>query len=144
VLGRFDAALQAYRESVVTAQRMIQARPGDKDWPVALRLSVTQMGIIAYRLVIAHEAALGLEAAEQTVKLAPDLVWLQGNRAHALMFLERTDAARAIYLQYRGTKNVWNQQSWEEFVLQQFSELRGLGLSCPLMDEIEDRFASRG
>jgi hypothetical protein len=60
------------------------------------------------------------------------------------MFLERTDAARAIYLQYRGTKNVWNQQSWEEFVLQQFSELRGLGLSCPLMDEIEDRFASRG
>ena len=60
------------------------------------------------------------------------------------MLLGRVDEARALYLQYRGTKNVLDQKSWETIVLEDFGELRKAGLINPLMDEIEKQFAAAG
>ena len=60
------------------------------------------------------------------------------------MFLGRVDAARALYLQYRGTKKVMNGKSWETVILEDFADLRKAGLTHPLMGEIETTFASRG
>ena len=60
------------------------------------------------------------------------------------MFLNRTDEARILYLKYRGTKNVVGEKSWEASVLEDFAELRKAGLTNPLMDEIERRFAAGG
>jgi hypothetical protein len=60
------------------------------------------------------------------------------------MFLDHAEEARALYLQYRGRKNVQDQKSWEALVLGQFAELRNAGLTHPLMDEIEKRFADGG
>jgi hypothetical protein len=57
------------------------------------------------------------------------------------MFLDRVDEARALYLKYRGTKNVVGEKSWEAAVLEDFAELRKAGLTHPLMDEIEKQFA---
>ena len=93
---------------------------------------------------MARQFASALESAEQTISLAPDMIWLYSNRAHALMFLDRTDEARALYLQYRGAKNVWEQESWEDFILGAFVELGQAGLTHPLMDEIEKRFTAGG
>ena len=72
------------------------------------------------------------------------MIWLYSNRAHALMFLDRTDEARVLYLQYRGQKNVEEQKSWETVIVDDFAKLRKAGLSRPLMDEIEKQFADRG
>jgi hypothetical protein len=47
-------------------------------------------------------------------------------------------------MQYRGHKNVHDQQSWEDVILEDFAELRKAQLAHPLMDEIEKRFASGG
>jgi hypothetical protein len=85
-----------------------------------------------------------LEAADQAISLAPDLVWIYTNRAHALMFLGRSDEARAIYVRYRGQTGVQDGKSWEVLVLEDFAELRKAALTNPLMDEIEDRFKSQG
>jgi hypothetical protein len=71
---------------------------------------------------MARQFASALESAEQTISLAPGMIWLYSNRAHALMFLGRSDEARALYLQYR----------------------RKAGLTHPLMDEIEKRFTAGG
>jgi hypothetical protein len=60
------------------------------------------------------------------------------------MFLNRTDEARALYLKYRGAKNVEGDKSWETVILEDFAELRKAGLSHPLMDEIESKFTTRG
>jgi hypothetical protein len=59
------------------------------------------------------------------------------------MFLERGDAARAVYLRYRGEQRVVGDKSWEAAVVEDFAELRQAGLTHPLMDEIETLFASR-
>ncbi|HEY6466748.1 MAG TPA: hypothetical protein VIY69_12195, partial [Candidatus Acidoferrales bacterium] len=69
------------------------------------------------------------------------------------MFLGRIDEARALYLKYRGQKNVLsNGKPWEAVVLGDFVgeavvlgdfvELRKAGLTNPLMDEIEKLFTS--
>lgn len=73
----------------------------------------------------------------QTFKL---FVSSPGNRAHALMFLGRTDEARAIYLAHRGEQI--NGKTWEQQTLADFAELRKAGLTNPLMDEIEKAFAA--
>jgi hypothetical protein len=51
---------------------------------------------------------------------------------------------RSLYLRYRGEKKVQDEKSWETVVLEDFAELRKVGLTHPLMDEIEARFAARG
>jgi len=55
--------------------------------------------------------------------------WLYTNLAHALMFLNRVDDAQSIYLQRRGEK--LGNKSWEDTILEHFSELRRAGLSHP-------------
>jgi hypothetical protein len=56
------------------------------------------------------------------------------------MFLGRTDEARALYLKYRGRKDVSEGKSWEIVVQEDFAQLRKVGLSDPLMDAIEKLF----
>jgi hypothetical protein len=60
------------------------------------------------------------------------------------MFLGRIDEARALYLKYRGQKDVLDGKSWEAVILEDFAELRKAGLTNPLMDEIEKLFTSAG
>ena len=88
--------------------------------------------------------ARALEAADQAILASPNKIWLYTNRSHALMFIGRVDEARALYLQYRGQKNVEGEKTWEIVVLEDFAELRKGGLNHPLMDEIERRFTGPG
>jgi hypothetical protein len=92
--------------------------------------------------VLARNFASGFEAADLVTSLAPDKIWLQGNRAHALMLIGRVDEARVLYLRYRGEKNVLSGKPWESLVLEDFAEMRKAGLTHPLMDEIEKGFAA--
>jgi hypothetical protein len=59
------------------------------------------------------------------------------------MFLGRANEARALYLQYRGAKNVQDEKSWEAVVLDDFAELRKAGLTHPLLDQIRTTFTAR-
>ncbi|HLC08611.1 MAG TPA: tetratricopeptide repeat protein, partial [Methyloceanibacter sp.] len=102
---------------------------------------IEKIGGLAYNFMLAHDFAKALEAADEGISLAPDKIWLYTNRAHALMFLGRVDEARALYLQYRRTKNVQDEKSWETAILEDFAELRKAGLINPLMDEIEKQFS---
>src|SRR5262249_61816835 len=84
------------------------------------------------------------ECADQAIALAPDLVWIQTNRAHALMFLGRAAEARTLYLRYRDEERVLGDKSWKTATLEDFAELRQAGLTHRLMDEIAKLFAGRG
>jgi hypothetical protein len=142
--GKLDAALSVYRDCLTIAERLTKAHPGDSSWQDALRFSINQIDFPSCGFVVARAFALALEAVEQAISLAPDIIWFYTNRAHALMFLDRTDEARALYLQYRGQKNVEGQKSWEVVILEDFAEFRKVGLARPLMDEIEKQFAEGG
>jgi tetratricopeptide (TPR) repeat protein len=142
--GKLDAALKSFREGVAIALARTKAHPDNATWQNHLRGGVVQVGAHAWRLVLAREFGSGLEAADAAIALAPDIIWLHANRAHALLFLERAAEARDLYLQYRARKNVQDQKSWEDVILGDFAALRAAGLVHPLMDEIEQRLATGG
>ena len=142
--GKLDEALKAYRDSLAIAERLAATDRSNTQWQNDLQFSIGRIGDLAYRFVLARNFARALEASDQAISLAPDQIWLYTNRAHALMFLNRVDEARALYLHYRGEKNVQTGKSWETSVLEDFAELRKAGLTHPLMDEIEKRFAAGG
>ena len=124
----------AIRESLAAADR------SNSQWRNDLDRVIGRIGGLAYRLVLDGEFAVALEAADQAISLAPEEIWLYANRAHALMFLGRTDGARALYLKYRGRKDVFEGKSWETVVQEDFAGLRKAGLSNPLMEAIEKLF----
>jgi len=142
--GKLTEALQAYRDSLAVIERLAGADPTNAQWQQDLQYSIGRIGGIAYAFVLARNFVAALEAADQAISLASGQVWLRMNRAHALMFLGRADEARALYLQYRGTKNVQDNKSWETVILEDFADLRRAGLTHPVMEEIERKFNTSG
>jgi tetratricopeptide (TPR) repeat protein len=137
-------ALKCYRNSLAIRQRLLALDSGNAQWQSDLRAMVDRIGGLAYSFLLARDFTSALDAADQTIALAPDLVWLYSNRAHALMLLGRTDEARNAYVKYRGEAIVNDGKSWESAILEDFAELRAAGLTDPLMDEIEKLFTSAG
>jgi tetratricopeptide (TPR) repeat protein len=142
--GQLEEALAAYRDSLAIRKALVAKDASNADWQSDLQSTIEEIGGLAYNFVLAHDFATALEATDEAISLAPDNIWLYTNRAHALMFLGRVDEARALYLQYRGTKNVLGEKSWELAILDDFADLRKAGLTNPLMDEIEKQFTAAG
>jgi tetratricopeptide (TPR) repeat protein len=142
--GKLDEAFKAYRDDLAIAERLAAADRSNSGWQRDFQISIGRIGGLAYRFVLARKFAIALEAADEAIALAPEKIWLYTNRAHALMFLNRTDEARALYLKYRGAQKVTGDKSWEAVILEDFAELRKAGLSHPLMDEIESKFSTGG
>jgi tetratricopeptide (TPR) repeat protein len=97
--------------------------------------TASAMGSLAWYALFAREFDQALRSSQRGAALAPDLVWIRTNLAHALMFLGRADEARAIFLQNRGKR--LGDREWEQVVLEDFGIFRQARLSAPLMDEIE-------
>jgi tetratricopeptide (TPR) repeat protein len=132
--------LTAYQTGLAIARRLISLNPSNASWQRDMQFTISKMGELSYRLVLVGEFAKALEAVDQTISNAPDKIWLYANRAHALMFLDRAEEARALYLQYRGEQDVLG-KPWNAVILEDFAELRKAGLIHPLMDEIEKQLA---
>jgi tetratricopeptide (TPR) repeat protein len=142
--GKLEEALRAYRDGLAIAERLAVADGSNTLWQNDLQYVIGKIGGLAWRFVLARSFANALEVADQAIALAPSKIWLYANRAHALMFLDRLDEARALYLKYRGEKDVGGGKSWDTFVVEDFAALRKAGLMHPLMDEIEAKFAAGG
>jgi tetratricopeptide (TPR) repeat protein len=142
--GNPDDALRTYRDSLAITERLLAANHSNAQWQRDLNFIASRICGLGYKFVLAREFAKALDAADQALALTSDSVWFNLVRAHALMFLGRPDEARAVYLQYRGRKNVVGDKSWDAAVRQNFAELRKAGLSNPLMDQIEQEFSSAG
>jgi WD40 repeat protein/energy-coupling factor transporter ATP-binding protein EcfA2 len=84
-----------------------------------------------------NDFRVALEAAELGITFDPEQTWITMNRAHALMFLGRTQDARKEYLAHRG---MIREGQWEKLVVDDFQALRGRGHEHSLMIEIERLF----
>ena len=104
---------------------------------------IGRIGFLSFDFLLAGDFAKAIAVADEVIALAPEEQWLYTKRAHALMFVGRIEEARALYLKYRGTKNVHG-RSWETVILEDFVELRKAGLVHTLMDEIEKLFTAGG
>jgi tetratricopeptide (TPR) repeat protein len=141
--GKIDDALASYRESLALMKKLTKADPENEGWKGDLQFSVSKVGGLAFNFELAGNFATALQVADEAIALAPDQIWLYTNKAHALMFLGRTDEARELYRKYRGTQ-LQKDKPWEAAVLEDFAAFRKAQLSNPLMDEIEKEFSSQG
>lgn len=130
--GSYAQALALQRTMVArieAAETADAGKPGPK--------TADALGNLAWYALIARDFAEALAAAERARKLAPDQIWVDTNRAHALVFLGRMQEARRIYLAHKGaalTKD--GGKTWEGMLADDFEELRKRGLAHATFDEI--------
>jgi tetratricopeptide (TPR) repeat protein len=142
--GELMQALAAFRSALMIRQALIKLGPRNGQWQKDLQTSADRLGELSYKFVLARDFATALTVVDEAITVAPGTIWLYGNRAHALMFLGRTDEARALYLQYRGRTGVEGNKSWTDVITADFTELRQAGLTSPLMDQIETALRGGG
>jgi hypothetical protein len=90
---------------------------------------------VAIQFILAREFKNALEAIELALPQMPRSVDLNVVRAHALMFLGRTEEARALYEEFRELRN-YMALSGIELIVNHFGMMRAAGLIHPLMHEI--------
>jgi hypothetical protein len=91
---------------------------------------------VAIQFILAREFKNALEAIELALPEMPRSVDLNVVRAHALMFLDRTEEARALYQEFRELRN-YRALSGIELVINHFEMMRAADLIHPLMHEIQ-------
>ena len=101
------------------------------------RKTAEALGSLAWQALFAHNYVEALAASERGFALAPHLLWIETNRAHALLFLGRTDEARALYLEHKDRRLFHgSDDTWEEAVAADFDKLREAGSSHSAVAEI--------
>jgi tetratricopeptide (TPR) repeat protein len=94
------------------------------------RNTAVALGNLAWSAVVARSYSEALDAAERATSLAPDLLWLKGNLAHALLFAGRIDEAKQIYLANKG-KVLRGNELWDSAIHNDFAFLRAAGVLEP-------------
>src|SRR5262249_49798208 len=135
--GRYADALrllEARAASVEDAEVKQDGKPGKK--------TALELIDLSWAAIFARDFAKALDASKRSILLDPgDGVTYDVNRAHALMFLGRTEDARALYSKHR-SKNLrqGDDRVWDTVIIEDFAQLRKAGLDHPLMAEIETLF----
>jgi tetratricopeptide (TPR) repeat protein len=131
--GHYDEAYKLAKAHAAAAEAYdnnTTGKPGD--------ITADALASLSWFALFAHRYAEAITAAERAIKLAPNDLVPETNRAHALMFLGRTDEARAIYLAHKDAKV--GSKTWNEVIPEDFAKLRKAGFTDPLMAEIETAF----
>ena len=139
---RFDAANAVFRRNIALTKAIAAKHASNEQAPEDFSNAIDAFGGTAYHAVLAHDFEEALEIADEAIALAPGKIWLNSNRAHALMFLGREDEAREIYLKYRGVEKALGDRAWDDVILTDFTEIRQSGIDHPLMGEIEAAFGA--
>lgn len=130
-LQRFSDALRIAEKSVEALQPF-----SDLGVDVALDLADAQNNVAWYAL-FNHEFEKARDAADQAIAAAPQALSVKLNKAHALMFLDRSEEASLLYLAHQ-EEAVHEGMSWNQAIKSDFSALRKAGLDRSLMDQIEE------
>jgi hypothetical protein len=128
--GRYDEAFKVARANASAAQAFeiqTSGKAGD--------LTASGLSRLSWYALFARQYATALDAAERSIKLKPDDLEPETNRAHALMFLGRATEAKTIYVAHKGEP--LNGKKWEEVIADDFAQLRKAGITHPFMDEAE-------
>jgi hypothetical protein len=93
---------------------------------------------VAWSALFAQEFPKALTAADRAHALFPDDLGIETNRAHALIFMERGEEAKALYLAHKGKPlSDKDNRLWERVITDDFEKFRKAGLTHPMMADIE-------
>jgi tetratricopeptide (TPR) repeat protein len=128
--GKAAEALENYRKSLgirekaaaltESAETAEGGKPGEK--------TARALGSLAWGALLARSFEKALTASDQAIALAPDLLWLKTNRAHALMFLGRNQEAQNLYLKFKGQMIPSRHEPWDVVIANDFTQFRKIGL----------------
>ena len=82
--GRHREALAVAEEWAKAAEKSEGKKPG--------AATATALGYVAWYALFAKRPNRALSASERAMALQPDMLWIETNRAHALLFLGRDKA----------------------------------------------------
>ncbi len=129
-------ALQAKLAAAMEkAEREMAGKPGPDTAAALLDLSW-------YRL-FDRDFRGALAASDRAIAIEPERIVYATNKAHALMFLGRGRAARALYLRHKGQRLGKDGKLWEAAILDDFKEFEKRGLKNRQMGEIEALLAGK-
>ncbi len=141
--GQFDEA----GESLLAGLGILLGLPADRGASSERTREVDEiaekMDDVILRLILARAFPLGLRSADRALAVARERMSFQAGRAHSLMFLDRTEEARALYFRFAGRRDVRRARSWNGVIAEDFARFRRGGLTSPLMNEIEATLATR-
>ena len=138
---RLSDAFAVFDDNIKLGKVILEQLPNDASAKTKMQASASELGGLSYQLALAGDFATALKAADDALEVMPDQVWIQANRAHALLFLGHPDKAREIYLRYRGQKTNGD-RLWDADLRADFTDLRKHGHASPVMDEVEAQLAS--
>ena len=88
--------------------------------------------------LFAREFTKALAFADRARSLFPNDLMIESYRAHALMFLERGEESKVLYLAHKGEPvSGLDGKLWERVIVGAFSDFREAGLTHPMMADIE-------
>ena len=91
---------------------------------------------MAFVHVLKRDFQKAIDVADDAIRVLPNSTWPNLRRAHALMLLNRTDEARALYCHF-GVGKATPELTWRDIICSDFSVMRNAGLSHSLMVETE-------
>ena len=94
-----------------------------------------ELRTVAWYALFTKDFPKALSVADRSHALFPDSLSVETNRAHALMFLERGEESKALYLAHKGA--LMSDGFWERVIAEDFAEFRKAGLTHPMMADIE-------
>jgi hypothetical protein len=74
--------------------------------------------------------------------LLPDDLQIERARAYALMFLERGEESKTLYVAHKGEVFKSDNQLWEQVIAEDFAKFRKAGLTSPMMADVEKELGS--
>jgi TPR repeat protein len=94
------------------------------------------MSNVAYQWLLVGVPANALSMANFALVQPSDQIWMEVNKADALMLLGQTDAARAAYLKHKAADPDGKGSTWGADILEDFDTFRSIGIKNPLMAEV--------
>jgi TPR repeat protein len=131
--GRYAEALQQQEVLAAKIEAMETKREGKPGKETAQAL-----GGVVWLALFTREFTKALTVADRAHALFPGHIGIESNRAHALMFREHGEDAKALYLANKGKLvSALDGKLWERAIAEDFAEFRKAGLTHPMMAEIE-------
>jgi tetratricopeptide (TPR) repeat protein len=139
-LGMLDEALAVHIRCIEDCNAKCAKGQGNIRLADDRTTAIERIISLAVEFIASGDFIKALDAVDRALTLMPHLPLLLIPRAHALLFLDREDEARTLYLQLRGQR-VDAERRGEALILQDFATLRRAKQTRPLMEEIEELFA---
>jgi TPR repeat protein len=134
--GRYDEALrlaEAFAAKLEAEETKRDGKPGEQ--------TAQALTGVTWLALFAKEFTKALTVADRAHALFPNNLSIETNRAHALMFMEHDEEAKALYLAHKGMVRSVSGKLWEQIIAEDFAKLRDAGLSHPMMADVEKEFS---